>query len=284
MELTSIEGEAIANNRKAKLIFFYEWVINAKWRGVLNGQSDEVEGKIEIPNLSEENDPDEIDVNVTIKSEGFTSDILKDIMRIKGTKAIRDQLAKYISLLKTDFAKDLIKPTKDSAPASDKVVKETSKLSINNGLPPKPKPVSSSTPASQIEVKDLSLREEMKCRKEEVYRAFTELELVTAFTRGAAVVEATPGGKFAMFDGNITGTFTSLDTNNEIKQKWRFRSWPENHYSDVTITFEEKDDCTAIVVTQKGVPVNDFERTENGWRQFYFHSMKQTFGFGSMLY
>ncbi|MRA94220.1 hypothetical protein GH868_30305, partial [Bacillus thuringiensis] len=34
-EVTKIEGEASASNRKAKLIFFYEWVITAKWKGKL---------------------------------------------------------------------------------------------------------------------------------------------------------------------------------------------------------------------------------------------------------
>ena len=33
--LTKIEGEASANNRKAKLIFFYEWELIADWKGKL---------------------------------------------------------------------------------------------------------------------------------------------------------------------------------------------------------------------------------------------------------
>lgn len=32
-EITKCDGEASANNRKAKLIFFYEWVINGDWEG-----------------------------------------------------------------------------------------------------------------------------------------------------------------------------------------------------------------------------------------------------------
>ena len=32
-EVTRLEGEATANNRKAKLIFFYEWDIRADWSG-----------------------------------------------------------------------------------------------------------------------------------------------------------------------------------------------------------------------------------------------------------
>lgn len=57
------EGEAVANNRKGKLIFFYEWNIVLKWTS--KDKSDGIiEGKINIPNLSEENDISEVDVNI----------------------------------------------------------------------------------------------------------------------------------------------------------------------------------------------------------------------------
>lgn len=32
-ELSKVEGEASINNRKGKLIFFYEWNLKAKWKG-----------------------------------------------------------------------------------------------------------------------------------------------------------------------------------------------------------------------------------------------------------
>ena len=32
-EVTSLEGEASASNRKGKLFFFYEWEIKADWEG-----------------------------------------------------------------------------------------------------------------------------------------------------------------------------------------------------------------------------------------------------------
>lgn len=55
------EGEAVANNRKGKLIFFYEWNIVLKWTS--NVKDKKIEGKINIPNLSEENDISEVDVS-----------------------------------------------------------------------------------------------------------------------------------------------------------------------------------------------------------------------------
>lgn len=47
-ELSSIEGEAIANNRKAKLIFFYEWVIKGKWSGRAKDGEHEIKGEFEV--------------------------------------------------------------------------------------------------------------------------------------------------------------------------------------------------------------------------------------------
>lgn len=32
-DVSEIEGEASINNRKGKLIFFYEWIIKASWTG-----------------------------------------------------------------------------------------------------------------------------------------------------------------------------------------------------------------------------------------------------------
>ena len=35
-EVEKVEGEARVNNRKGKLIFFYEWEITLKWKGEVN--------------------------------------------------------------------------------------------------------------------------------------------------------------------------------------------------------------------------------------------------------
>lgn len=61
------EGEAVANNRKGKLIFFYEWNIVLKWE-LSENTNKKIKGKINIPNLSEENDISEIDVSIDVYS------------------------------------------------------------------------------------------------------------------------------------------------------------------------------------------------------------------------
>lgn len=53
----------ICSNRKAKLIFFYEWEISMDWTGSLTDGDDIIKGKIKIPNLSEENEPEDVTVS-----------------------------------------------------------------------------------------------------------------------------------------------------------------------------------------------------------------------------
>ncbi|VDN32958.1 unnamed protein product [Gongylonema pulchrum] len=61
-EITKLEGEATANNRKAKLIFLFEWNIKLDFEAEVSGSEMPYKGSIAIPNLSDENEADEVDV------------------------------------------------------------------------------------------------------------------------------------------------------------------------------------------------------------------------------
>lgn len=47
-EMKKCEGEATANNRKAKLIFFYEWELDLEWEGRCAGSDQLVKGRVEV--------------------------------------------------------------------------------------------------------------------------------------------------------------------------------------------------------------------------------------------
>lgn len=74
------------------------------------------------------------------------------------------------------------------------------------------------------------------------------------------------------------------DVNKKIAMRWRMRSWPEEHYSNVTIILTDLDGSTHMEMTQTGVPQSEYERTLNGWKERYWQSIRQTFGFGARLY
>ncbi|XP_050689092.1 activator of 90 kDa heat shock protein ATPase homolog 1-like [Eriocheir sinensis] len=286
-EMTKCEGEATASNRKGKLIFFYEWVLTMDWSAcLLADPKRDVKGTLEIPNLSEENDPHEIDVTVVVTAGGSGGDAAKEFIRKKGIVTIQSKIKEYIDTLKQEYATDLIKPTKGQA-----VTKQT-KTIVTSTTPTSNTPPTVNSTANEVEKMDLgvkirtsqlTLNQTFKCTADELYRALTQREMVAAFTRGDVKLEVEKGGKFEFFGGNISGEFEELVPNKRIVQKWRFKSWPSGHYSKVTLEIDQKDDCTEIQLTQTSVPASELEKTREGWRNYYWESIKRTFGFGAIL-
>lgn len=282
-EVEKIDGEATANNRKGKLIFFYEWDIKLKWEGVLAGASDKVKGEVHIPNLSEENDVSEVDMTVTIKGSGDEAQRLKAFMHNVGRDEIRKQLKEYIRSLKEEFSKGLILPKKGETP-----IKPDNVSTITSGFNKKinMEPVISTQNKQigcKLDTKTIELSESFQCRAQEFYDAMTRIEMVTAFTQGHVKMEAEKGGKFSLFGGNVSGEFRELVPGKKIVQYWRYKQWPDQHFSEVTFNIEEKDDHTLVSLKQDLVPATEVDQTRENWKRYYFDSIKRAFGFGAFL-
>lgn len=98
----------------------------------------------------------------------------------------------------------------------------------------------SSQVGCKLDTKTIELSESFQCRGQEFYDALTRIEMVTAFTQGHVKMETEKGGKFALFGGNITGEFRELVPGKKIVQLWRYKQWPAEHFSEVTISIDEK--------------------------------------------
>ena len=160
-------------------------MISGEWEGShKKGENKTVyKGNFEVPNLSEENDPSEVDINVTIKNEKHFD--LKEFMRIEGGKKIREQFSKYLVMLKEEFSQGLIKPTKDHAgnmPSTEKnVSKSTGGSDAKNGSMTSPNNGHSTNKINdsvKIETKKLTMKEEFKCRASELYNVFTDIQVI----------------------------------------------------------------------------------------------------------
>ncbi|XP_050406800.2 activator of 90 kDa heat shock protein ATPase homolog 1 isoform X2 [Patella vulgata] len=285
-ELSKIEGEASANNRKAKLIFFYEWEISGKWSGFIDETETTYKGEFEIPNLSEENDPDEIEIRVTCDNTSDEAYKVKEIMRRTGTPIIQAQIAKYIKDLREEYSQGIVLPTKtlggttkitDNNIGTENIAKKEMNKIIH-------KKADSKDTGTKIRTKTLKSKEEFKCRASDLYRALTDPGMVSAFTGATAIVEAEKGGKFSLNGGNISGEFIELIPNKKLVKKWRVKSWPDEHYSTVTIELTEKEDCTDLHIQQVGIPDADYDRTVQGWQNHFWERIKQAFGFGVRLF
>lgn len=290
-EVTKLEGEASINNRKGKLIFFYEWVIKASWLGTTS-VGIKYKGTLEVANLSDENDMDDLDISVSLcKDEPVTP--LLQLMKKEGVERVRKALGDYVTLLKSAFSQGMILPTASGpsqpppVPAPKQVT--TSRTQISTGVPAKaapkrPQQANSGTAGVRISTSSFSLKETFLTSPDELYRTFINQEFVQVFTHSAAQVDGCRGGKFQILDGNVNGEFAELIPDEKIVMKWRFKTWPCEHYATIKLQLKDLGEETELSLDCKGVPSGEEERTKEGWKRYYFKAIKQTFGYGATPY
>lgn len=241
--MEKIDGEATANNRKGKLIFFYEWNVVLKWEGCLEEGEPMYKGKVTIPNLSEENDLDDIEITITADESGDDSERLKQFMYNIGRSQIRAQVGIYLRELREEFSKGLILPKKDEV-KKDGISNITSGFNNKVNLMPIESKTSNNNASNSIgcklDVKTIKFSETFQCAASDLYDALTKQEMVSIFTHSSAKVDASKGGEFVLFAGNVSGKFEELVPNEKIVQTWRYKQWPSGHYSKVVMNFEQK--------------------------------------------
>lgn len=132
----------------------------------------------------------------------------------------------------------MILPKKDEKAKPDTITNLSS--GFNKKINMAPIQTNSTQVGCKIDTQTIVSSHKFQCRAVEFYDAMTKIEMVTAFTQGHVKLDASKGGHFWMFGGNITGTFEELVPGKKIVQKWRYKQWPEGHYSHVTINIDEK--------------------------------------------
>lgn len=148
------------------------------------------------------------------------------------------------------------------------------------------KPSTSSTTqtnsGSAVNTTTVTDNEEFRTTAEELFKTFTDPQRIAAFTRGAPKLfeGARQGGKFELFDGNVSGEYLELSEPSKIVQSWRLNQWPAGHYSRLQIEFDQNDvdAVTVMRVEWTGVPVGQEEVTKRNWLEYYVRSIKRTFG------
>jgi len=227
---------------------------------------------------------------VELYSDSTTKQEVKELVRTKITPQLRKHFAKLAPALIAEHGKD-IQHAPDSNPSSGfSTPKYISNSSINkaSSLSNELSALGGTTTASSnVNVTTLTSSAEFRTTAQELFTTFTDRQRIAAFTRGSPKKfdGANPGSKFEIFDGNVSGEYTTLDSPTKIVQKWRLRQWPAGHYSTLNIDFDQNDidAVTVMRVRWEGVPVGQEEVTRKNWDEYYVRSIKTTFGFGTVL-
>jgi activator of HSP90 ATPase len=214
-------------------------------------------------------------------SESKEKQPVKDLVRSKLVPQLRQEFAKLTAALIAEHGKDI-----QHAPGSN----ASSGFSTPKTYTPTPVPASRSEATSNTQSNKGSVvntttvndQEEFRTTAEEMYQTFTDPQRLAAFTRAAPkkFEGAKSGGKWELFDGNVSGEFVELVEPSKIVQTWRLNQWPAGHHSKQVIEFDQNDidGVTTMRVTWTGVPVGQEDVTKRNWEQYYVRSIKQTFG------
>jgi len=271
-KITALEkcsGDVTVQSRKQKKFPLYELELTLKWEGQLwdaEGKTKcEAKGKVKIPDLSEET-YDDLEMTVTLEEESNDKRALKEAVRVKGGPLIRQACIAFVKELKENVGLDKEMTAKRQPPTervnntyvvSSTEQKKTSQLKINYDFNPPP----------QV-----------------LFDTLLDTNRIRGCTASDASMSREVGGKFSMFSGAVDGENIELRPFSEssgdalIKWKWRFSTWQPGHYSTVSITLTDKDGATKLELVQTGVPEEERERTEKGWKGLLFDRMKAMLG------
>ena len=273
-KLEKCTGDVTVQSRKQKKFPLYELEIKIKWEGqVWDGDGKVLcdgAGHVKIPDLSEET-YDDLEMTIVLDDETKDKLVLKEAMRKEGAKKIREVCMAFVKELKESI----------SSGASAANSKKPPTERFNAGY------VSGSVESSKTS--SLNIKYQFSPPPHVIYETFLDTDRIRGATASDASMSKEVGGKFNMFSGAVEGHNVTLTPFDEAKGaaqivwKWRFNTWQPGTFSTVTLDFTKKDDgSTTLELAQVGVPEEELERTEKGWKEMILNRLKAMLG-GSVM-
>jgi activator of HSP90 ATPase len=111
---------------------------------------------------------------------------------------------------------------------------------------------------------------------ETIYNLIMDEKKIAAFTGSKVTMSKKLNGKFNVFDGYCHGYNIELIEGKKIVQAWHFAEdgWPDDHYSICTFDLENASNKTKLRFLQTDVPEHKVDSLKNGWKEFYWDTMK----------
>lgn len=92
-----------------------------------------------------------------------------------------------------------------------------------------------------------------------------------------------PSHSFSLFNGNVTGTVTSVSSPNELVMDWRPPTWqPADHFGTLKLSLHQEDEATLLRIKLTGVPEGEEENSKKALDEFYLNGLRRL-GLGSMI-
>ncbi|CAO0791875.1 unnamed protein product [Mucor circinelloides] len=276
--ITSLDectGDVDLNQRKGKLLAIYDVALKMSWQGKLKDGST-VYGSITVPEVAYDTEIDDYVFNIQINSG--SGDEIKRLIRSDLVPLLATKFSHLTRDLVDQHSSDLY-ADKNSAPPTPELVQRKNR---NAATIPTP---ATNTAAEEKVVKTSIIEHSydfVGATPREIYEALLDPQRAKIWSHGKAKVSKRIGTDFELFDGNVHGTLMQATPGKSVLQTWRLKSWPQGHFSTVTLTFEETQDGTTVKVNQVGVPVGQEESIRKNWMGYYWNAIKESLNKGQL--
>jgi len=284
--IASMDGDVDVSQRKGKVITLFDIKLKLEYSGKTADGSN-ASGHITIPEVAHDTEEDEYVFEVDLSSELPKDGVIKELARKMLVPQLRKRLQQLAPALITEHGKDIQHAPGSNPSSGFTTPKYVSSSHVTKSGTKSAATTQASGTGEKVNVTTLTDSSEFRTTASELYTTFTDASRIAAFTRSAPLAfdGAKPGGKFELFGGNVTGSYTELEEPTKIVQKWRLAQWPAGHFSTLTINLQQdnEDHVTNMNVDWEGVPIGQEEVTKRNWNEYYVRSIKMTFGFGTVL-
>jgi len=125
---------------------------------------------------------------------------------------------------------------------------------------------------------DFKLTAIIPASPQEIYDAWLDSLAHSEMTGSEAVLSDEIGAEVSAWDGYITGRNIELVPGERIVQSWRTTEFADEHGdSIVTLTLEDVEGGTLVILQHSNVPEEQTRYEQGGWQQYYFEPMKKYF-------
>lgn len=124
----------------------------------------------------------------------------------------------------------------------------------------------------------LQEKTDFKVSAQRIYDALTDSKQFAAFSGAPAQIDATPGGAFSLFGGQIEGRNLDLIPGKRLVQAWRPADWAaKGLYTVVKFELEAHGSETTLVIDQWGFPPGGYDHLSEGWQSHYIAGLRKYF-------
>ena len=122
---------------------------------------------------------------------------------------------------------------------------------------------------------DLDLEFILPCKPRRTMQLLTDAKLIRKWSGGDAIVENMVGGRFAMFDGWVTGKVLKLGLN-DLAYTWISGDWPAGTpASEVHYQLKDYEAGTRVLVKHTNFPSEEeMNSHKTGWSEYFFDPME----------